>query len=57
MNHLSTHPPTLPVQAEKKKEEGVNEAKHNFEREQGNMRQEVDQELSKIRYSGNMEPF
>lgn len=28
--------------------------KHNFEREQGNMRQEVDLELSKIRYQGGV---
>eukprot|EP00752_Nemacystus_decipiens_P001485 g1459.t1 len=35
-------------QAKKKEEEGVNEAKHKFEREQVNMRREVDLELSKI---------
>lgn len=37
------------LQAKKKEEEGVSEAKHTFEREQGNMRQEVDLALSKIR--------
>eukprot|EP00903_Cladosiphon_okamuranus_P012297 g11529.t1 len=39
-------------QAKKKEEEGVNEVKHKFERELGNMRREVDLELSKTSKPG-----
>lgn len=44
----------FPVQAEKRKENGVNEVKRKFEREQAEMRREVDRELGKIRYWGTL---